>query len=197
MPHHTDIATISWGLPDDWVDWTHGDLGQAEADVAALEDDPTARAAIMAAVRKFDSIITEGIPGTACAAIWTPGPRYRKPQANALLRLGSPPAAGPMNVETLLDAVRTGARPRWAGRLLEVAAFPSHVTAGDAVLRIVDRAPRLSRRVSREWTWFILPADTGQFVSCQFESSSVEHFDHIAEVATDVANMVEVTLRQG
>ena len=75
-----------------------------------------------------------------------------------------------------------------------MAALPSQVAAGDAVLQIVDTAPRFRRRVSREWSWFILPPDTEDLVLVHVESSSIAHFDQLADMSTDIANAVEVTL---
>lgn len=62
--------------------------------------------------------------------------------------------------------------------------------------RIVDGAPRFIRRVNREWIWFILPPGTDRTVGCQFESSSVAHFDELADMAIGIANSVEVTLKR-
>lgn len=188
------ISTVSWGMPADWVDWPRGGVTHAAAKVSALDDDPTTTAAVMASVRAFESIIEREVLGTACAALWVPVSGVRKPLATAVLRTAAPPPTGRMDVEALSAFVREGFSLPRGHRLLDVAVAPGRLSAGEAVLRIVDRAPRFTRRVTREWTWFILPPGTDRTVGCQFESSSVAHFDELAEIATDIANSVEVAL---
>ena len=58
----------------------------------------------------------------------------------------------------------------------------------------VDTSPRLRRRVSREWAWYILPPGTDRTVMVHVESSAVQHFDEIADMTTAIANSVAVTL---
>lgn len=99
-----------------------------------------------------------------------------------------------MEVEALLEFARTQVTSPRGTRVLDVAAAASHLAGGDAVLRIVDTSPRLRRRVNRQWTWFILPPGTDRTIVCQVESSAVAHFDELADMATDIANSVEVTL---
>lgn len=188
------IASVAWGLPDDWLQWQHGDLSRAVDEVSALGEDSTTSEAVLAAIRTFEAIIASDVPGTTFAAIWTPVAGLRQPLASATLRIGAAPDAGRMDLQTLLDLVRERARAPRGMRVLDVAALPSRVTAGDAVLRVIDKAPRFRRQVSREWTWFIQPRGTDETVVCQVESTSIAHFDHIAEMTTAIAHSVTVTL---
>ncbi|WP_203674538.1 hypothetical protein [Cellulomonas phragmiteti] len=73
-------------------------------------------------------------------------------------------------------------------------ALPGSLTAGEAVLQIVDTARRFRRRICREWSWFILPPGTHDLVLVHVESSAVAHFDELADMSTDIANSVTVTL---
>ena len=70
----------------------------------------------------------------------------------------------------------------------------ARVAAGEAVLQIVDTAPRFRRRLSREWAWFILPPGTDDTVMLHVESTEVQRFDEIADMTTAMANSVDVTL---
>ncbi|MCC2333600.1 hypothetical protein [Cellulomonas wangsupingiae] len=188
------ISTVAWGLPEDWIHWTHGDLAQAAANAAALGDDTSTTEAVVAAVRAFDSAIDKEFPGTTFAGIWAPVPGYRRPLATATLRIAYAPESGRMDLETLLTFVRNEVGRSRGTRLLDVAALPSRVLAGEAVLRIVDTTPRFRRQVNREWTWFILPPGTDRTVACHISSDSIAHFDQLADMSTDIANAVEVTL---
>ncbi|UZN03045.1 hypothetical protein [Cellulomonas sp. S1-8] len=188
------VAALRWGLPTEWVGWVHGDAASAGVDVDGLREEPRIAAAVLAAVGEFESIASEDLPGTTFAALWVPGEGIRRPLATAALGVAAPPLTGRPDIEALLESARSEVTvPTWT-KLLDVAALPSRVTAGEAILRIVDKAPRLTRRLYREWTWVILPPDTGRMVLCQVGSSSIAHFDQIADMTTDIANSVEVTL---
>lgn len=188
------IATVAWGLPPGWLHWTPGSPSEMTPEASALCQDPATTDAVMAAAREFDSILETELPGTAFAAIWAPAATGRRPLASATLRTAAPPATGRMEVEALLSFVRERVSPPRGTRVLDVAALPSRVVAGEAVLRIVDVAPRFRRQVSRQWTWFILPPGTDRTIACQVESSSIAHFDELADMATDIANTVEITV---
>lgn len=187
------ISTVSWALPHDWVRWKHGTPEQIHRSVAALGDDDRTTAAVTAAALKLEELTARQQPGTAFSAIWTPTPGFRKPMATAGLLVAVPPPEGPMNVERLLTYVRDAALSR-GERVTDIAAAPGRVTAGDAVLRIVDTVSRFRRQLTREWTWFILPRGTDEMVACQVRADAVAHFDELADVSTDIANSVEVTL---
>ena len=188
------IAGLRWALPDGWVHWVHGDVSTAHTDVTGLGEDALLESAVLAAVDEVESNASEDLPGTTFAALWVPGAGLRKPLATAALRVAAPPPHGRLDLEEVLESARSKTTvPTWT-KLLDVAALPSRVSAGEAVLRIVDKAPRLTRRLCREWTWFILPPGTDHLVLCQVESSSIAHFDQLADMSTDIANAVEVTL---
>lgn len=188
------IKTVTWGLPPEWVAWDHGNPEGARGEVLALGDDDHTVAAVMAAVHKFEAIGQSEISGTVAAALWVPGPARREPLAAAALRLVGALPEGRWDLERLLEEARSRVDLPFGTRLLDVAAVPSRVVAGEAVLRIVDTSPRFRRRVSREWVWFILPEGTDLTVMCHVESSAVQHFDEIAEMTTAIANSVAVTL---
>lgn len=189
-----DIAALTWGLPDGWVGWAPGDVMTDVVDVGVLANDPAATDAVLAAARAYNAIVSETYPGATFAAIWAPVPGSRRPLASAVLRTVAAPSTGRMSVEALLDLVRNEVNAPRGVRILDVAAAPSKVAAGDAVLRVLDKSPRFRRQVTREWTWYILPPGTDRTIACQLESSSVAHFDELANMATDIAHGVEVTL---
>ena len=114
--------------------------------------------------------------------------------AAAALRAFAPDPGGRLDLDGLLDFARTNVQVPRSSRLLDVAALPSRVPAGEAVLQIVDTSPRLRRRGSREWAGFILPPGTDETVMLHVESTEVQHFDEIAEMTTAIANSVDVTL---
>lgn len=191
------VESVVWGLPPEWVSWPHGHPEAATSEVRALGDDDATVAAVTAAVAKFEAIARVEIPGTVAAALWVPGQARREPLATAALRLAAPMPEGRWEVDRLLDVARTRVDLSRGTRLLDVAAVPSRVVAGEAVLQIVDTSPRFRRRVSREWAWYILPPGTDTTVLCHVESSAVQHFDEIAEMTTAIANSVVVTLADG
>jgi len=187
------LATVRWALPQDWLGWAHGDRADAERR-SSLHGDDGVRRGVVAAVRSFEDMISTELPGTACAALWFPEPADPTPHASAVLRSFSLPRSDEPRLERVLERARADIPLPPGVRLLDVAALPSQVAAGDAVLQIVDTAPRFRRRVSREWSWFILPPDTEDLVLVHVESSSIAHFDQLADMSTDIANAVEVTL---
>ena len=188
------IASISWGLPANWVGWSHGESAAAAAEIDVLGEDATTSAAVAAAVEEFEETIAEHFPGTWFAALWVPEARRRQPLATALLRVAAPPPEGRLSVEDVVEAARdTSALPR-THKMLDIAALPGRVSSGDAVLRVADTAPRFSRRVTREWTWFLLPPGTDRMLLCQVEASSIAHFDVVGGMAHDIADGVEIEL---
>ena len=187
------INGISWALPDDWVGWEVGDIPQATAHAAALGDDPRTTEAVVAAAREFDADVAEHMPGANLLALWTPVPGRREPLATATLRVGRAENPERMTMDELLEFARDPFYPRGT-RVVDLAAVPSSVTAGEAVLRIVDKLHRFRRTVAREWTWFILPTGTTDIVALQLESWWIAHFDELTDVSTDIADAVEVTV---
>ncbi len=189
------IDGAAWGLPPDWVAWRLGMPEEAEAEARPLCADERTLAAVMAAVRRFEAIAAEEVPGTVASALWVPETSRRRPMAVAALRVLVPPSQGPRwDLEGTLQYARTSVHVPRGVRLLDVAALPSRVVAGESVLQIVDTAPRFRRRLSREWAWFILPPGTDRTVMVHVESTEVQHFDEIADMTTAIANSVDVTL---
>ena len=189
-----DVATAEWSLPEHWWGWPHGDPSRPEPMSSPHGLGDHGRERVLAAVSKFDILIDRDLPGTSLAALWAPPHSNGEPVACAVLRVfASTPAVGP-RVEAVLERARTEVTVPPGVRLLDVAALPGAVTAGDAVVQIVDTATRFRRRVTREWSWFILAPGTDDLVLVHVESSSVAHFDALADMATDIANSVELTL---
>lgn len=188
------IESVTWGLPPEWVAWDHGDPEGAGGEVHALGEDEQGVAAVMAAVHRFEAIARSEIPGAVAAALWVPERARREPLATAALRLAAPAAEGRWDLDRVLEEARSRVDLSFGTRLLDVAAVPSRVVAGEAVLQIVDTSPRFRRRVSREWVWFILPEGTDLTVLVHVESSAVQHFDELAEMTTGIANSVAVTV---
>ncbi len=188
-----EVTGLGWALPDDWLAWHIGDLLAVATAVAALGDNADSVRAMAAAATEFDAFARAELPGTTCAAIWVPSACDRRPHASAALRIASVPASDRMSPDRLMAFVRDVPRSRRT-RTLDIAVARRRLEPGEGVLRIVDRAPRLTRRVSREWTWYILPTGTDDLIACQVESSSVAHFDALADMTTDIANSIEITL---
>lgn len=187
-----EIGEISWGLPDDWVHWVHGRVDDVAAEIAALGEDTDTAAAVMAAAVAFEAHIASEIAGTSFAAMWVPTPGRREPLASGTFRVATALPSGRMEACDLTQFVSEAARRAKGARVVDLSAAPTRVVAGDAVLRIVDRATRFRRQVTREWSWFILPPGTSETVVCQFESDAAAHFDEIADMTTDIANAVRV-----
>lgn len=188
------VRTVAWGFPDDWVQWFVSDVTEAADEIGTLRETSSVAAALLAAVEKYDTMVSTELPGTTAAALWVPGRGVRRPLASATLRVADEPESGRLDVEPLMEFVRERARGGRGERVLDVAAMPSRVIAGDAVLRIVDTSRLFSRQVNRRWTWFVLPPGTGATIACELESSAIAHFDELADMATDIANSVTVTL---
>lgn len=188
-----EVATIGWTLPERWHGWAHGDPAAAAQSASGLADEAS-RARLAAAVRRFERLIDDELPGTSCAGMWVPEGSGGGPLASAVLRVfASTPASG-SRVEAILERARSEITLPAGVRLLDVTALPGWVSAGDAVLQIVDTAPRFGRRISREWSWFILVPGTDDLLLVHVESSAIAHFDELADMATDIANSVVVTL---
>lgn len=191
------IDGVTWGLPPEWVAWRLGMPDEAEEEARALCADEHTSAAVAAAVRRFEAIAVAEVPGTVASALWVPELSRRRPTAVAALRVLGPPSTGTRwDLEGTLQHARTSVRVPRGVRLLDVAALPSRVVAGEAVLQIVDTAPRLRRRLTREWAWFILPPGTDRTVMVHVESTAVQHFDEVADMTTAIANSVVVTLAE-
>ena len=189
------VDEVTWARPPEWVAWRHGMTADAEVEARQLVSDERAFALIMAAVQQFESIAVTQIGGTVASALWVPEASHREPMAAAALRVFGPPGEGRRwDVDGTLHYARTSPHVPRGVRLLDVAALPSRVAAGEAVLQIVDTAPRFRRRLSREWAWFILPPGTDDTVMLHVESTEVQRFDEIADMTTAMANSVDVTL---
>lgn len=189
------IETLFWGFPEGWVVWAPGEAAeQAEALARTMHEDERVVAGLVAIIRGMDREVLAEMPGTSQVALWVPDPVRREPVAGAYLRTMAPTPDGRRDLEERLEIARTGVKAARGTRLLDVAALPSRVVAGEAVLQIIDTSPRFSRRVAREWVWYILPPGTEDTVLCEFRCESVAHFDELADITTDVANSVVVTL---
>lgn len=188
-----EVARIGWSLPEQWHGWVHGTPPDFEQRSLPLVDE-VARTRLGAIVRDFERMIDDELPGTSCAGVWVPKGSNGVPLASAVLRVFvSAPVPG-SRVEAVLERARSEITLPAGLRLLDAAAMPGSVTAGEAVLQIVDTAPRFRRRITREWSWFILPPGTDDLVLVHLESSAIAHFDELADMATDIANSVSITL---
>lgn len=178
------ICTVGWSLPDDWRGWAHGNLQNARGMSA---DERLAAAAI-------EQIIDSDFPGTSHAAMWLPEGANGVSFATAVIRqFYADPVNGP-RLDWILERTRANIPVPRGVRVLDVAAQRASVPAGEAVLQIVDTAPRFRRRVTREWSWFILPPQTDDFVMLHVDSTFVSHFDEIANMTTAIASAIEITL---
>jgi len=189
------ISTLTWGFPEGWIVWSPGEAAECAEELArALTADRATVAGLAAVIRGMDREVREEMPGTSQVALWAPDPVRREPVAGAYLRTMAPTPDGRRSLEERLGLARTAVKVPRSMRLLDVAALPSRVVAGEAVLQIIDTSPRFSRRVTRDWIWHILPEGTADTVRCEFRCESVAHFDELADITTDVANSVVVTL---
>lgn len=191
--HTRRIRSLAWEPPVDWLSWSPADLGEARNGASALADGPAVDG-LMAAVTEFDRILTRQAPGTAGAALWVPDASNRAPCATAALRVTAPDAERRWGVEELLSFAREGVTVPRGAKVLDVAALPTTTPCGDGVLQIVDTRRRISRRVSREWAWYLLPPGTEETVLLQVESDLVGLFGPVGDLAAEIAHTITVEL---
>lgn len=189
------IVGLTWTVNDEWVSWEPGD-GSARAEELALArcGDPDLAAALAAGIRVYeDAFARDGVPAMFLA-LWVPDPAS-PPAATAIVSLvGTNPATGRRRtLEERLEFVRTRGAAK-GFRLIDSAALPSRVVAGEAVLEVTDVAPRFHRVVQRAITWYILPPGTEDTVAFECESDLVAHFDLLADHAMEIANTIVVHL---
>jgi len=187
------IQTLTWNPPGTWLCWPPTDVRAARSEAASLVSG-TYLLALTAAVDAFQEIIEREIPGTAAAALWVPDETTREPLATAVLRVTSADPGGRWSLKETLDFAHSSASPMRGAKLLNAEVAPARTVAGDAVLRTVDSVRRVTRRVSREWTLYILPPGTDETLLLQAQSSHVAFFDEITESLADIARTVAVTL---
>lgn len=187
------IHSLTWHPADDWLCWRPDDPRGARTSAAALADGPRLDA-LLAAVAEFDAVIAQEVPGTAGAALWVPDPATREPCATAALRLTSPDAVGRWSIDRTLEFARSQVTVPRGSQVLDVVAVPTSTPVGEAVLQIVDSRRRRSRRVTREWAWYILPPGTDETLLLQVQSDLVSLFAQIGDLAAEVADSITVEL---
>lgn len=187
------IRSLTWKPPDGWLSWSPDDLQGARSDAAALAEGH-ALDALIAAVIEFQTVLTQQAPGTAGAALWVPDPATREPWATAALRLTSPEPGGRRSVDEMLHFALTGVTVPRGAKVLDIAALPTSTPAGDAVIQIVDTRPRMSRRVTREWAWYIQPPGTDETLLLQAQTDLVGFFDQVADLTADIVHTIAVEL---
>lgn len=189
------VVGFTWTVTDEWVFWEPGQgLASADQLAAARCDDQSLAEALAAAIRTYEQDVARGRVVPVFLALWVPDPAG-PPAATAMAYVVAPPAGTGRRLT--LDERLELARSRHAAkgyRLVEAAAFPSRVAAGEAVLHVADVSPRFRRAVERSITWYVLPAGTQDTVIFQCQSESVAHFDLLADYAAEIANTITVRL---
>lgn len=189
------ISHIGWDPPGDWLVWDPS-APQSVYEQAPMIAAGLARQALVAAIDAFQSLVHRDLPGTVQAAMWLPDQATCEPVAMASLRLTSPEPTGRWTPhEALAIAGSRPPAPR-GHKIVDLAATPVACPAGDAVLRILDTAPRWTRRVTREWTWIILPPGTHEIVLLQIQCTSPAEFDRVLDLGCDIADTIRVELAE-
>ena len=184
------LHTVLCTLPAGWFAWAPDDVESARHRACELATDDTP-AALLAAVATFQKIVEDEIPGTAIAALWIPdlsGPLL----ATAAVRILSSEGPERWDLETTVEFVRSQVSVGRGMRLLDVATTSTRTPLGDAVIQVLDTSRRFSRRVIREWAWFILPRGTNDIVALQVQSDDLGAFESLGDVTAEIAHSLTV-----
>ncbi|MDM8085058.1 hypothetical protein QUV83_09810 [Cellulomonas cellasea] len=163
------IIDLEWGASDTWLVWNIGGGAELAGSLGANSDIPD----------EFTTAVAAGIgaleghhanqPGTWSAGVWLPDRQACEVAATLAIRVVDPDRPHRLTQEELI---------RWAGRptrtrgvrVMDCAAVPGNLSAGPAVLQILETVTRPSRQVMLQMNWFVLPPGTDQIVLCQFDS---------------------------
>ena len=193
-PTRRPISDVTWTPPPQWVGWVPGAAqADAEALAAQVTDDPAVIPGVAAGLRALDTAWSDPAGAPVTMGAWLPHPAAGVVGGSLVIRLISPDPDGRLSPEALLALAQDP--PRRKGlRVLESSAAPGQLAAGPAVLLVTDLTARFSRRIVREYTWFVLPPGTDETLMCQFETDQAWAFEPLGDQTNLVTDSLVVTL---
>lgn len=163
------IVNLEWAASEAWLVWDVGGGADLAGSLDARDDIPQELApAVAAGIGALDDHHLNQ-PGTWSAGVWLPDRETCEAAATFALRVVDPDGSRRLTQDELIRWADKPARTRGV-RVVDCAAEPGDLSAGPAVLQVLETVTRPSRNIMLQMNWFVLPPGTDQIVLCQFDS---------------------------